>query len=173
MEHIVFLLFWWSHKYFFLLFTAKKNQLLVITWPWPCLSRSTTHMSTMGPRLVNVSITATYEPWSLLSTLSCKETNRTLFTNQGGRILHIILYGFLLKIIKNKSLRNQNANVKGPTAKSKGGTKYFAVLNHTLWFYYIKNYTDITCMEHMWNLHTRCKNQEKKCTQKNLKIKQK
>lgn len=45
-----------------------------LTWPCPCLSRSTTHMSTIGPRLVKVSITATYEPWSLLSTFSCTHT---------------------------------------------------------------------------------------------------
>lgn len=47
---------------------------MTVTWPWPWRSRSTTHMSTMGPRLVKVSITPTYEPWSLLSTLSCRET---------------------------------------------------------------------------------------------------
>lgn len=51
----------------------RQHAAYGFTWPWPCLSRSTTHMSTMGPRLVNVSITVTYEPWSLLSTLSCKE----------------------------------------------------------------------------------------------------
>lgn len=59
---------------------------MTVTWPCPWRSRSTTHMSTMGPRLVKVSITPTYEPWSLLSTLSCRRN--------GARKLRIIVKWF-------------------------------------------------------------------------------
>lgn len=48
----------------------KKVFVLNLTCPWPCLSRSTTHMSRIGPRFVNLSISCTYDPFSSGSTLS-------------------------------------------------------------------------------------------------------
>ncbi len=63
-----------THEHTLNLHQDRSDVCTSLTWPCPCLSRSTTHMSTMGPRLVKVSITATNEPWSLLSTFSCKHT---------------------------------------------------------------------------------------------------
>lgn len=53
----------------------------------------------------------------------------TLFTNQEGGILNIALYGFVFKIIKNKSL------IKGIKNLITNKMIQFAILHHTSRFY--------------------------------------
>ncbi len=54
--------------------------MLTHTCPWPCLSRSTTHMSQIGPRLVKVSMVWTYEPPSSASTFNWKTLQHNSFS---------------------------------------------------------------------------------------------
>lgn len=131
----------------------------------------------MGPRLVNVSITATYEPWSLLSTLSCKKLKKTtLFINQEGKILNIAcmnLFNYewnefvlnrqdcLFKSTKNKPL------IKGINKWDKWDDSVCPIPSHFGILLNKKLYRHNMFMVHM----QRRKKQGKYAHKRNLKIK--